>query len=322
MGAGVPSINCIPGDTTLSYTNGRDSFDNPSSTATASQLSTECYTQESLGLYGTSSSRFCGSSSWTPPSSPPPAGGGFGGGNGFGKRIEEAFEETPEIKHRQLSSTGGFWTGCFNSAPPPPPTPPPPQTLSPSQPPPGLPPPNPALPPSPPSIPQQFIQFLENVPKSFGLTVNASFNIGSLSIPPGTRIETADEEFKYNHIYETGVSNVKIETFEVGIGYTVTASQNFNLTFNASSNTNSETLQSISLIKGRPKSFSPYNSTSITHSLRAANFPIYMSKNGHICKYESGTLLSVSSSGNCIYESFVRGSGYTILTEETFSLNL
>jgi hypothetical protein len=211
------------------------------------------------------------------------------------------------------------------NAPPPPPTPPPPQALSPSppppSPPPGLPPANPALAPSPPSIPQQFIQFLENVPKSFGLTVNASFDVSSLGIPQGTRIETADQEFKYNHIYESGVSNVEIQTFEIGIGYTITASKDFNLTLNASSYIDSETLE-ISLTKGKPRSFSPYTNTTIIDSLKSKDATVYLSSNGHVCKYDSGTLSDIPDTGACLYKSFERGTGYTILSNETFTINL
>jgi len=175
------------------------------------------------------------------------------------------------------------------------------------------------------SIPQQFIQFFENDPKSFGLIVNASFNITSLTIPHGTRIETADQEFKYNHIYDSGVSNVEIETFEIGVGYTITASQDFNLTLNAPSYTDFETLE-ISLIKGKPRSFSPYTNTSIitsiSDSFNSEDATIYLSNNGHVCKYNSGTLSSISSSGDCLYESFERGNGYTILSNKTFTIIL
>lgn len=202
-----------------------------------------------------------------------------------------------------------------NNAPPPPP-----QALSP---PPGLPPPDPAIAPSPPPGPQ-VVHFIQDVPKSFGLIVNKSFNITSFSIPKGTRIETADEKFKFNHIYEE-LSNDEIKKFSIGIGYTITASQNFSLTFEGPPISDSETLQ-ISLKKGRPTSFSPYTNKNITDALNISgmdsDFTAYISNDGNVCEYTSSTktLQSQGFSDSCIYNKFKRENGYTMLTNKDLVL--
>ena len=300
------------------------------------QTSSECYTRNSIAdpyFDSPNVDRLCVSGVWgpPPPPPPPPSSGGRGGGRGRrlnergrgrGKQLSEHDKRktSPMMYGRSLSSTGPFWTGCFNSAPPPPPTPPPPQALSP---PPGLPPPDPAIAPSPPPGPQ-VVHFIQDVPKSFGLIVNNSFEITLFSIPKGTRIETADEKFKFNHIYKE-LSNDEIEKFDIGIGYTITASQTFNLTFEGPPISDSETLQ-ISLKKGKPTSFSPYTNKNITNALNISemdsSFTVYISKDGEVCEYTSETLRSAGSLDNCNYTEFKREVGYTLLANKDFVLQI